>query len=70
MGQATKRTRENRTITVRYSRCSFRGHFGSKIDQKTHVRNQIQVPGPAASFLVGETVGCCLNTPAGPICSL
>jgi len=45
----------------------YRGLFGSKIDQKTHIRNQNQVPGPATSFLAGETVGFCLNAPAGPI---
>lgn len=44
-----------------------RGLFGSKIDQKTHVRNQNQVPGPATSFLADETVGFCLNAHAGPI---
>jgi hypothetical protein len=45
----------------------YRGLFGSKIDPKTHVRNQNEVPGPATSFLAGETVGFCLNAPAGPI---
>jgi hypothetical protein len=43
-----------------------RGDQGPKIDQKTHARNQNQVQGSATSFLAGETVGFCLNAPAGP----
>jgi hypothetical protein len=41
--------------------------FESKSDQKTHARNQNQVQGSATSFLAGETVGFCLNAPAGPV---
>src|SRR6266446_6674059 len=43
------------------------GCFTSKIDQKTHAGNQNQVDGAATSFLAGETVGFCLNAPAGPM---
>jgi insertion element IS1 protein InsB len=46
-----------------------KGLFCSKIDQKTHIRNQNQVPGPATGFLAGETVGFCLNAYAGPMWS-
>src|SRR6516165_12746099 len=53
------------------------GYLGSKIDQKTHPRNQNQVHRAATSFLVGETVGFCadarsctctlrINTPGSP----
>src|SRR5688572_6732033 len=45
----------------------YKGLFCSKIDQITHIRNQNQVPGPATSFLTGETVGFCLNAHAGPL---
>ena len=51
---------------VRFSYRSLIGCFGSKIDQKTHPENQNKVHGPAGSFLAGETVGFCLNAPAGP----
>jgi hypothetical protein len=42
----------------------------SKIDQKTHPKNQHQVPGAAMSFLARETVGFCLNAHAGPFSNL
>src|SRR6266571_5944153 len=54
---------------ARYSCCSFKGSFGSKIDQKTHARNQNQVHGPAVSFLASENVGFCWNAHAGPTCA-
>src|SRR5215475_5234698 len=43
------------------------GYLESKIDQKTHPRNQNQVPRAATSFLAGETVGFCADAHAGPI---
>jgi hypothetical protein len=42
------------------------GYLGSKIDQKTHPRNQNQVHRAATSFLAGETVGFCADAHAGP----
>src|SRR5262249_58981735 len=42
------------------------GYLGSKIDQKTHPRNQNQVHRAAPSFLAGETVGFCADAHAGP----
>jgi hypothetical protein len=46
------------------------GDFGSKIDQITHPGNQNQLQRAATSFLAGETVGFCLNAPAGPYSNL
>jgi hypothetical protein len=42
------------------------GYLGSKIDQKTHPRNQNQFHRAATSFLAGETVGFCADAHAGP----
>src|SRR5205823_6782211 len=53
-------------ITLVFLVVHSESHFGSKIDQKTHPKNQNQVPGAAMSFLARETVGFCLNAHAGP----
>jgi hypothetical protein len=53
-------------ITLVFLVAHSESHFGSKIDQKTHPKNQNQVPGAAMSFLARETVGFCLNAHAGP----
>src|SRR5215468_9746707 len=45
------------------------GYLGSKIDQKTHLRNQNQVHRVATSYLTGETVGFCADAHAGPVWS-
>src|SRR5437870_1055535 len=42
------------------------GYLRSKIDQKTHPRNQNQVHRAATSFLAGETVDFCADAHAGP----
>src|SRR5262249_773495 len=42
------------------------GYLGSKIDQKTHPRNQNQVHRAATRFLAGETVSFCADADAGP----
>ena len=53
-------------ITLVFLVAHSESHFGSKIDQKTHPKNQNQVPGAAMIFLARETVGFCLNAHAGP----
>jgi hypothetical protein len=55
------------TVSGPFSCGSLRKPFCVKIDQKTHPKNQNQVPGSAMSFLARETVGFCLNAHAGPI---
>ena len=39
---------------TRPSYCPLNGHFGPKIDKKTHLRNQNPVVGPVSGFLVGR----------------
>jgi len=54
-------------ITLVFLMARSEGYLGSKIDQKTHPRNQNQVQRAATSFLAGETVGFCADAHAGPV---